>query len=62
MQLRGTVSEPFEAELDGQQFVGCDLSCVDDQVGTGWTVTRAAVALREAGAVCVQPLTLAVQS
>ena len=30
----GTISEPFKAELDGQTFVGCDLSWVDDQVGT----------------------------
>lgn len=31
---QGTSSEPFQAELDGQLFVGCDLSWVDDQVGT----------------------------
>ncbi|MHB8184629.1 MAG: hypothetical protein ACYDDU_00830 [Dermatophilaceae bacterium] len=30
----GTTSEPSEAELDGRLFVGCDLSWVDDQVGT----------------------------
>jgi hypothetical protein len=31
---QGTISEPFQAELDGRQFVGCDLSWVDDRVGT----------------------------
>ena len=31
---RGTTSEPFKVELDGTLFVGCDLSWVDDQVGT----------------------------
>jgi len=31
---QGTTSEPFKAELDGLRFVGCDLSWVDDQVGT----------------------------
>jgi hypothetical protein len=31
---QGTTSEPFKAELDGQLFVGCDLSWVDDLVGT----------------------------
>ena len=31
---QGTTSEPFKAELDGRLFVGCDLSWVDDQVGT----------------------------
>lgn len=31
---QGTTSEPFKAELDGQLFVGCDLSWVDDRVGT----------------------------
>ena len=31
---QGTVSEPFKTELDGRQFVGCDLSWVDEQVGT----------------------------
>jgi len=31
---QGTTSEPFRAELDGQLFIGCDLSWVDDQVGT----------------------------
>lgn len=31
---RGTTSEPFKVELDGMLFIGCDLSWVDDQVGT----------------------------
>lgn len=31
---QGTISEPFKAELDGRQFVGCDLSWVDEQAGT----------------------------
>lgn len=31
---QGASSEPFKAELDGQLFVGCDLSWVDEQVGT----------------------------
>lgn len=31
---QGTASAPSEVELDGRLFVGCDLSWVDDQVGT----------------------------
>jgi hypothetical protein len=31
---QGTISQPFKAELDGRMFVGCDLSWVDDQLGT----------------------------
>lgn len=31
---QGTTSEPFKADLDGELFVGCDLSWVDDKVGT----------------------------
>ena len=31
---QGTTSEPFKVELDGRLFVGCDLSWVDDEVGT----------------------------
>jgi len=31
---QGTTSEPFNVELAGQEFVGCDLSWVDDHVGT----------------------------
>jgi ATP-dependent DNA helicase RecQ len=35
---------------------------VDDQVVTGWTLTLAARALRNAGATSVLPLTLAVRA
>ena len=35
---------------------------VDDLVATGWTLTLAARALREAGACAVLPLTLGVES
>lgn len=31
---QGTTSEPYSTEIDGRVFVGCDLSWVDDQVGT----------------------------
>jgi len=31
---QGTISEPFRAEIDGRQFVGCDVSWVDDKAGT----------------------------
>lgn len=31
---QGTISAPSEVELDGRPFVGCDLSWVDDRVGT----------------------------
>lgn len=31
---QGATSEPFTTELDGRVFVGCDVSWVDDQVGT----------------------------
>ena len=31
---QATTSEPFTTELDGRRFVGCDVSWVDDQVGT----------------------------
>ncbi len=40
---------------------GRSLLLVDDQVVTGWTLTRAAVDLREAGAAAVLPLVLAVE-
>ena len=35
---------------------------VDDQVASGWTLTVAATAIREAGAAAVLPLVLATQS
>jgi hypothetical protein len=31
---QGTTSKPYQAEIDGRQFVGCDVSWVDDKVGT----------------------------
>jgi len=31
---QGTISAPTEVNLDGRLFVGCDLSWVDDRVGT----------------------------
>ncbi|MGA8845631.1 MAG: DEAD/DEAH box helicase [Nocardioides sp.] len=47
--------------LDGD-VSGASVLLVDDQVITGWTMTRAAVALREAGASAVLPLALATQT
>jgi ATP-dependent DNA helicase RecQ len=47
--------------LEGDVPTGSVL-LVDDQVSTGWTLTLAARALREAGATRVLPLTLAVRS
>jgi ATP-dependent DNA helicase RecQ len=44
--------------LDGDVPAGPVL-LVDDQVATGWTLTIAAAALREAGATEVLPLVLA---
>ena len=31
---QGVTSKPYKAEIDGRQFVGCDLSWVDAKVGT----------------------------
>ncbi len=47
--------------LDGD-VAGASVLLVDDQVITGWTMTRAAAALREAGATEVLPLALATQT
>jgi ATP-dependent DNA helicase RecQ len=47
--------------LDGEVPAGA-LLLVDDQIATGWTVTIAAAALREAGATEVLPLVLATRS
>jgi ATP-dependent DNA helicase RecQ len=47
--------------LEGQVPAGPVL-LVDDQTATGWTLTLAARALREAGATAVLPLTLAVRA
>jgi ATP-dependent DNA helicase RecQ len=44
------------------QVTGKTVLLVDDRVVTGWTLTLAAAALREAGASAVAPLTLAVES
>ena len=50
----------LDAEAPG--VVGASVLLVDDQVITGWTMTRAAAALREAGADVVLPLALATQN
>ena len=47
--------------LDGD-VAGSSVLLVDDQVITGWTMTRAGAALREAGASAVLPLALATQT
>ncbi len=47
--------------LDGD-VAGASVLLVDDQVITGWTMTRAAAALRDAGAAGVLPLALATQT
>ena len=47
-------------ELD-EPVEGRSLLLVDDLVVTGWTLTRAAVALRARGADAVLPLTLGVE-
>jgi ATP-dependent DNA helicase RecQ len=48
--------------LDGQDVPTGPVLLVDDQVGTGWTLTLAARAIRRAGATDVLPLVLASQS
>ena len=48
--------------LDAQVPPGATVLLVDDQVSTGWTLTVAATAIREAGASAVLPLVLASQS
>ncbi len=48
--------------LDAQVPPGATVLLVDDQVSTGWTLTVAATAIREAGAAAVLPLVLASQS
>ena len=45
-----------------EDVAGLSVLLVDDQVVTGWTMTRAAHGLREAGAEAVLPLALATQS
>jgi ATP-dependent DNA helicase RecQ len=58
-QRVAAVSRRFELRLDQR---GDRVLLVDDLVVTGWTLTLAARALREAGASDVLPLTLAVQA
>ena len=47
--------------LDAEVPPGATVLLVDDQVATGWTLTVAAAAIREAGANAVLPLVLATQ-
>ncbi len=47
--------------LDARVPAGATVLLVDDQVATGWTLTVAATAIREAGAAGVLPLVLATQ-
>ena len=60
-QRVAAVGRRYSLMLD-DDVTGQSILLVDDQVGTGWTMTRAAVALRGAGAGSVLPLSLAVQS
>jgi ATP-dependent DNA helicase RecQ len=48
--------------LDAQVPAGATVLLVDDQVASGWTLTVAATAIRDAGASAVLPLVLATQS
>jgi ATP-dependent DNA helicase RecQ len=48
--------------LDAQVPPGATVLLVDDQVASGWTLTVAATAIREAGAAAVLPLVLATPS
>jgi ATP-dependent DNA helicase RecQ len=48
--------------LDADVPAGATVLLVDDQVATGWTLTVAAAAIREAGASAVLPLVLATQN
>ena len=64
---RGAVNSAQRVAAVGRRFSlhaevapGARILLVDDMVGTGWTLTLAAKALREAGAEAVLPLTLAV--
>jgi ATP-dependent DNA helicase RecQ len=64
---RGAVNSAQRVAAVGRRFSlradvapGARVLLVDDLVGTGWTLTLAARALREAGAESVLPLTLAV--
>jgi ATP-dependent DNA helicase RecQ len=64
---RGAVNSAQRVSAVGRRFSlqadvppGARVLLVDDLVGTGWTLTLAVKALREAGAEAVFPLTLAV--
>jgi ATP-dependent DNA helicase RecQ len=64
---RGAVNSAQRVAAVGRRFSlradvppGARVLLVDDLVGSGWTLTLAAKALREAGAAAVLPLTLAV--
>jgi ATP-dependent DNA helicase RecQ len=60
-QRVAAVGRRYSLTLDGD-VAGASVLLVDDRVGTGWTLTRAAAALREAGAEAVLPLVLATQT
>ncbi|WP_323793140.1 RecQ family ATP-dependent DNA helicase [Nocardioides sp.] len=60
-QRVAAVGRRYSLTLDGD-VSGASVLLVDDQVITGWTLTRAAAALRAAGADAVLPLTLATQT
>ncbi len=60
-QRVAAVGRRCSLSLDGE-VAGATVLLVDDQVVTGWTMTRAAAALREAGASAVLPLALATQT
>ena len=60
-QRVAAVGRRYSLTLDGD-VTGASVLLVDDQVITGWTLTRAAAALRAAGADAVLPLTLATQT
>lgn len=60
-QRVAAVRRRFDLAID-QPLDGGAVLLVDDLVGTGWTLTLAADALREAGAGAVLPVALAVES
>jgi ATP-dependent DNA helicase RecQ len=49
----------WQPAAEGSSIDGADVLLVDDQAVTGWTLTIAAQALRQAGAASVHPLVLA---
>jgi len=52
----------LQVEVPPSSIEGSRILLVDDRVGTGWTLTLAARAIRSAGAAEVRPLVLATQS